>query len=56
MTVVLLTAAYIGLAVVLALRLTALRCRAAGCDDLSCEFDDGINKAAIDRPRFPYFG
>ena len=56
MTVVLLMAAYFGLAVVVALRLTAFRCWAAECHDMSCEFDDGINKAANDTPRFPYFG
>ena len=56
MTVVLLMAAFFGLAVVAGLRLTVLRCRAAGCDDIGCEFDDGIHKAANDTPRFPYFG
>ena len=56
MTVVLPMAACFGLAVAAALRLTVLRSGAAGCDDMRCEFDDRINEAAIDTPRFPYFG
>ena len=56
MTVVLFAAAYIGLATVFALRLRAVRSRSAGCDELRCEFDDEMNRAVNETPKFPYFG